>query len=67
MRWEAMPDSAPATTKALSPIVVESRHRGAISDVEDDERSRDRDDKSAVRMMARDKQNGPSRADIGTQ
>ena len=34
---------APATAKALSSIVV-SRHRGTICDVEDGQRSRDRDD-----------------------
>ena len=38
---------APATAKALSPM-VESQYRGTISEVEDDERSRDRDGKSAV-------------------
>ena len=43
---------APAVAKVLSRS-CESRHRGATSDVEDDEGRRDRDVKLAVRGMSR--------------
>ena len=46
--------------KALSALsyMVDSQHRGTISDDVDDERSRDRDGKSAVRMTSGDRHIG---------